>query len=162
MTTLTICTTDGITMTLTETEARKSMFMDENIDFNDVDDALVIPHHSSVTEKVICYMRYHDTVPDPEIAQPLKSTVFSDCVPEWDANLVDGCGHAELTGMWKVADYLNVPGMMNLLTAKEGSNLMGKTTEEMREYMGVVSDLTEEEEMEARKKTEWFKDTYEK
>jgi S-phase kinase-associated protein 1 len=159
MNTFSIGSSDDTTLSVTRGEAAMSVFMDANIDFDDPD-TLMLPYPSDVVSKVVEYMKHHVSEPVRDIKKPLSSRVFMECVPVWDAVFTD-VDKPLLFAMWDVSNYLELTGMLNLCSARIAHNLVGMTTQEMRDYLGRENDFTPEEELEARKKTAWFKDTYE-
>lgn len=69
-------------------------------------------------------------------------------VSEWDARFIS-VDHASLFDLLTAADYLNIPSLLLLTSAKLASLLKGKTPEEIRRTFNIVNDFTPEEEAQA-------------
>lgn len=110
-----------------------------------------------VLEKVLAFCRHHVDAPMPEIEKPLRSENMYEVVDAWDAAFVDVDQDA-LFELILAANYMDIPSLLDLGTAKVASLIKGKTPEEIRQTFGIVNDFTPEEEAEVRAENEWCED----
>ena len=79
---------------------------------------------------------------------------------DWDAEYIrNNSGETStLIGLTVAANYLDIPGLLDLACHRIAELMRGKTTEQLREMLGVVSDLTPEEDEQIRRENEWVLD----
>ncbi|KAK7754463.1 hypothetical protein SLS62_003483 [Diatrype stigma] len=75
-------------------------------------------------------------------------------VPIWDSIFLD-VGMDDLIDLINAANYLEIEVLFERCCKTMAVKLTGKTTEEMRKILGVVSDLAPEEEKRIREDNEW-------
>ena len=107
-----------------------------------------------VLEKVLAFCRHHVDAPMPEIEKPLRSENMHEVVDAWYADFVD-MEQETLFDLILAANYLDIPPLLDLGTAKVASLIKGKTPEEIRQTFQIVNDFTPEEEAEVRAENEW-------
>lgn len=87
----------------------------------------------SIFEKVIQYLTFHLNNPAKEIVKPLKSdNLIESNVCEWDAAFID-LKDDDLFHLLLTANYLNIPSLLALSSAKLASFMKNKSSEEIKE-----------------------------
>jgi S-phase kinase-associated protein 1 len=84
---------------------------------------------------------------------------MSDVVEEWDAKFVDKSLEV-LFDLVCAVNYMHIPSLLDLICAKIGSMLKGKTPEEIR-AMGIGNTFTKPEEEQLREEAKWLRETTE-
>ncbi|KAI1197552.1 s-phase kinase-associated protein 1 [Nemania serpens] len=75
-------------------------------------------------------------------------------LPAWDVEFLT-LDKEILFQVSNAANYLEIPRLLRYAAATIASNLRGKSTEEMREYLNIENDLTSEQEEQIRKENIW-------
>ncbi len=107
-----------------------------------------------VLEKVLAFCRHHQDAPMKEIEKPLRSEDMYQVVDAWDAKFVE-VEQEVLFEIILAANYMDIPSLLDLGTAKVASLIKGKTPEEIRQTFNIVNDFTPEEEAEVRAENQW-------
>ena len=107
-----------------------------------------------VLEKVLAFCRHHQDAPMEEIEKPLRSEDMYQVVDAWDAKFVE-VEQEVLFEIILAANYMDIPSLLDLGTAKVASLIKGKTPEEIRQTFNIVNDFTPEEEAEVRAENQW-------
>ena len=124
------------------------MTLEDEDKFSETETSCTIPLPNVLTReltRVVAFMREHLARPLPAIHKPLRSARMRDLVSEWHANCVD-LEQEELFALTLAANYLDMPALLDLTTAKVASMIKGKTSAEIRNTFHVVNDFTPEEE----------------
>lgn len=112
------------------------------------------------------YVIYYENKEIQQLDKPLK-TVLSDVISEWDNEYLNKIVQVEeklirtnteiklLEQLILLCNFLSIDPLLQLLCAKIASILRDKTTEEMREIMGVENDFTPEEEEKIKEENRW-------
>jgi len=101
------------------------------------------------------YMEIHATQ-EPKLIQPplpYPCNLRDLMIPE-DVDLIDNLPVLTLFELITCANYMDIPGLMNILSVKIASLIKGKTTEEIKKTFG-IDEITREEEEQVK---EEFKD----
>ena len=72
---------------------------------------------------------------------------MADITSEWDAAYI-AVNQEMLFELIQVANYLDIPSLLDLACAKVAAMIKGKTPEEIRTTFNIVNDFTPEEEAE--------------
>ncbi|GAP86302.1 putative E3 ubiquitin ligase complex SCF subunit sconC [Rosellinia necatrix] len=112
-----------------------------------------------ILKKVMEFCEHHlEDKPEDEGAEDDDEAIWdSEKIPElseWDAAYLD-VDKDTLFQIANAANYLEIPLLLKYAVNMVASRLVGKTTEEMREFLNIESDFTPEEEQEIRKNNEW-------
>ena len=109
------------------------------------DDDIALPNVGSKTlEKIIEFCKHEDTNEYVFLEQPLQNTDLSQLVDKWYADFID-VEKTELFDIVMAANYLNIPALLDLASAKIASNIKDKPIDDVREYLHLKNDFTEEE-----------------
>lgn len=95
--------------------------------------------------KVLEFCELIQTVPMPEIQKPLRTSNFSDVVPECYNTFIN-VPHPELFELAKAANFMDIPPLLNLTCAKIASMIKDKTVPEIRKTFSLPEDETVDEE----------------
>ena len=107
-----------------------------------------------ILKKVIEYLEHYENEEPKEIERPLPSLNFEECVDGWDYNFID----IDLDTIFEVilaSNYLNIPPLLELASAKMASIIKGKTSEEVRQIFGIQNEFTPEEEEQIIEENKW-------
>ena len=105
-------------------------------------------------KKVVEYLEHYKDEEPKEIEKPLPSANFKECVGEWDYNFMD----IPLDSIFEIilaSNYLDIPPLLELASAKNASIIKGKTTQEIRGTYGIINDFTPEEEQQILEENKW-------
>lgn len=77
---------------------------------------------------------------------------------KWENNFFEPYNKPEqlISFLW-LGEYLNFPGFINAVANTIARRIRGKSPEEIREYLGLPDDLTEEEQKQIQAKMSWCK-----
>lgn len=99
-------------------------------------------------EKVIEYLKHHETEKAKEIPKPLPSADLKPLLSEWDFNFINPLKLEEVVDLVNAANFLDIPDLVNLTSARLASEMINCPVEEAREKFGIKCDMTEEEKAE--------------
>ncbi|KAL8274573.1 hypothetical protein Esti_001476 [Eimeria stiedai] len=138
--------------------ASASLLVKSMTEDGDDTDTIPLPKVSSaILKKVVDYCTYHHDNPPEEIPTPLKTSNLAEVVSEWDFEFVN-VEQTVLFDLLLAADYLNVPSLLLLTSAKVASMIKGRSPEEIRREFNIVNDFTPEEEAQIREENRWCED----
>ena len=100
----------------------------------------VLDENGKVKEVKVCHL-----------AKPSDLNLLTTWDEEFFGNDANG-----IIDLYKAGNYLNIYELYTKACMMIAKNLTGMTTEQMREYLGVVNDFTPEEEEEIKKSTSWM------
>ena len=151
-----LISSDSKTFELSAKAAKLSKLIKESIQGNTED---IVEFHvnnvkGEVLKKVVEYLEHYKDEEPKKIERPLPSANFKECVCEWDFNYSD----ISLDIIFEIilaANYLDIPPLLELTSAKVASILKGKTTEEIREIVGINNNFTPEEEQQIIEENKW-------
>ncbi|XP_064489979.1 S-phase kinase-associated protein 1-like [Ornithodoros turicata] len=104
---------------------------------------------AAILRKVIQWATYHRD----ELMVVVEENSYT--VSSWDAEFFN-VDQATLYELIRVADYLDIKGLLEAACKMVARTLSGKSTEEMRRLLGIKSDMTSSEELQVKKETEWY------
>ena len=119
---------------------------------------------SECLQHIINYMNHYAQDPMNEIPIPLNEeheheqggASFHNVVPQkWYRDFVNDQESTMLFQLVTAADYMDIQPLLSLTCLKVSSNLMGKSSEQIREILN-ISKLTPKEEAEAREEHSWM------
>lgn len=140
---LNIQSMDNVMFTLDETVAMTCGFIRSILEADPTVVNISVPICGEFTlKKIIEYMIYKYEKPVVTIEKPLKHNRFSELVPTWDAAFIN-LEKDRLFELIQVANYMDIPPLLDLACAKAASMLKGKTPEQLEKEFGLK--LTEED-----------------
>ena len=104
----------------------------------------------------MAYCQHYQDKQPYEIQRPLPSNNLEGVVEKWDEEFINIGDTRELLELVIAADYLEIGELKRLGEAKIATYLKGKTTQQMREFLGIQNNYTPEEENSIRKEYEWM------
>jgi len=102
---------------------------------------------TDVFYKVVHFLEHHLHHPMDDIDTPLHHTDLSEVVSSWDVHFID-VSPPMLFALVTAADYLDIPTLLALSSAKLATLLMGKSAEEMRIFLNHPLPYSPEEQAE--------------
>ena len=109
------------------------------------DEEIPLPNvHPKTMKKIIEFCKHEDTHEYVFLEQPLQNTDLSQLVDKWYADFID-VEKTELFDIVMAANNLNIPALLDLASAKIASNIKDKPIDDIREYLHLKNDFTEEE-----------------
>lgn len=74
---------------------------------------------------------------------------------EFDTSFASQFAGEDMHAMLLAANYLDIRPLLDALSAEMARRMAGKTTQELREMLGIENDLTPEEEEKIRRENAW-------
>ena len=147
---------DGQKFEISVKAAMRSQIMKESIMGNNQEEIEFNANNieGDILKKVVEYLEHYENEEPKEIERPLPSLNFKECVDEWDYNFID----VDINTIFKIinaSNYLNIPPLLELSSAKMASIIKGKTTEEVRQLFGIQNEFTPEEEEQIIEENKW-------
>ncbi|XP_015694923.1 uncharacterized protein LOC102716990 [Oryza brachyantha] len=143
---ITLKSSDGELLDVTEASARQSQIFTQLIDSGSADPHILLPIVDAETlKKVIEYCDKHATDSDNEELENWDETFINELYEDRE----------RLFEVIKASNYLCIDGLLNLTCDKVADTLKTKTLEEIREAYSIHNDLTEEEKEEIRRENAW-------
>ena len=147
-----LISSDGKTLEVEDSCFRLSKVLSELVnDFPEPEKELPI---NDVTEdtlkKIITYLEHYK---DPEvkpkdIPKPLPGPDLKLILDDWDYKYIIDLTLPKCVDLINGANYLNIPELVALVSARLASEMINCEVEEAREKFGITSDMTEEEKEE--------------
>ena len=152
---LKLVSAEGITYEVEENVACQAQLIKNMVEDAGPSEEIPLPNvKSEILCKVIEYLRYYiDRIP-PVIAKPLKSAVFDEVVPQWDAAFIE-LEQETLFELLLASNYLDIKPLLDLACAKVASMVKGKTTEELRRHFNIENDFAIDEEYQIKEENKW-------
>lgn len=107
-----------------------------------------------VLEKVIEYLKQYRRKKPREIARPLAALPFNQLIDDWDYKYIS-IEQRLIFELILAANYMDIPGLLDLCCAKVASEIRNKPVEEIRKTFGIENDFTPEEEAQIREENKW-------
>ena len=123
---------------------------DSAIPLNEVDDKTL--------ERVIQYLNKFNGEAPPEIEKPLKSSVLKEVTDSWSAEFIEELDLEALTNLTVTANYLDIPSLLELATAKLASMCKDKSEEEIFKSFGISDVYSEEERNKLKEEHKWIEE----
>ena len=113
-------------------------FPDKDIPLNEVD--------SKTLEKIIEYLKHYTGDEKPkEIPKPLSSGDLKPILSEFDYKFISSVSLQDCVELVNAANYLDIPGLCDLICARLASEMLNCEVEEARTKFGIECDMTPEE-----------------
>ena len=123
---------------------------------SDVTPVQLINVKSECLQNIVEYMKHYAKEPMIDIPVPLKEGSFADIVQqEWYRTFVQGIDSRMLFQLVTAADYMDIQPLLSLTCLRVSSDLMGKSSEQIRDILGIPK-LSPEEETKAREEHSWI------
>jgi S-phase kinase-associated protein 1 len=142
--------------------AEMSVLVKNNLADFSIDESIPLDEvNEEICKYVIKYLEHFKGVAPEDIEKPLKSNVMKDMVDAWSAQFIDEIAVADLTkliDLTTAANYMEIPSLLDLCTAKIASLVKDKTEDEIFKTFGVEDNFTEEERMKVKEENKWLED----
>ncbi|KAJ4888752.1 SKP1-like 18 [Raphanus sativus] len=148
-----LTSSDGDSFEIDEAVARKSETIAEMLEAGCAGE---IPLHNvtgEILDKVIDYCKTHVEEAGP-FGEEEEEEEEKKAKKKWDAEFMK----VDLETMFELilaANYLNIPGLLDLTSQAVADHIKDKTPEDVREIFGIENDFTPEEEEAVRKEHAW-------
>ena len=115
-------------------------------DFPDTEAELPVNEVDGKTlEKIIEYIKYHETEKPKDIPKPLPGPDLKPILSQWDYDFITPLSLKECVDLINGANFLNVPTLITLVAARLASEMINCEVEEARAKFGIEPDMTQEE-----------------
>lgn len=98
---------------------------------------------------VSMFLQHEAEIPSPPIPRPLPSGATKEWTTSWNADFVDGMEKNEIFELLLLANYLDIPQLLDLCSARVASLIRGLSREDIRRQFDLEGKLTPEEEEDA-------------
>ena len=95
--------------------------------------------------KIIYYLKEYKNKKPKEIPKPLPNDDLVSIISKWDAQFIMPLSLEECVDLINAANYLDIPELVNLSSARLAFELINCPIEEAKIKFGVVDDMTIEE-----------------
>ncbi|KAJ1406863.1 putative Skp1 family protein [Ochromonadaceae sp. CCMP2298] len=130
-----------------------------NEDDDDEDMSIPLPNVSAlILAKVIEFCKMYVAEKMTEFEKPLKDADLSKLVQTQFAEFITSLDNDSLYHLTLAANYLDIPQLLDLCSARIASYIKGKTVEEIRCNLNIVNDFSPEEEAQVREENKWADD----
>ena len=85
-------------------------------------------------EKIIEFLKHTSDHEYTYLEQPLQNNDLSQLVDQWYSDFID-VGQNELFDLLMASNYLNIPSLLDLASAKVASYIKDKPIDDIREYL---------------------------
>ncbi|KAI4861980.1 E3 ubiquitin ligase complex SCF subunit sconC [Hypoxylon rubiginosum] len=153
--TLMLISGDGTEITISRNAARHSQILADLMeDLPETETELPIPLDAVDGASLKIVVEWCEHFAAHQAPQGLKP-VGPSKIPQWDAEFLTFEDNDTIFAVTNAANYMNVQPLLDYAIKTIAAALKGKSTEEMREYLGIESDFTPEEEAQIRSETQW-------
>ncbi|CAH8266586.1 unnamed protein product [Arabidopsis lyrata] len=143
-----LTSSDGESFEVEEVVARKLQIVGHMLEDDCVINEIPLQNVTGdILSMVIEYCKTHVDEEESEEAQTKLKT--------WDEEFMKKFDIKTLLQIILAANYLNVKGLLDLVSQTIADTIKDYTPEQIREVFGVENDYTEEEEAEVRKENAW-------
>jgi len=97
-----------------------------------------------------------ENIPLPEVESDVLEKIINFTKSETPNEFLNNFNRSELLKMIYATNYLDYKELLDLTMKQIVKNIKNKTPQEIREYFGIESDFTPEEEEQVRKENEWI------
>lgn len=153
---ITIVTKDGDNLTMPKDVAKINRLFESIIE-EGYDGELQIPAPMVATKdmaKVIEFCIYYDANPFPPIRKPIQSK-FENIVEDTWYNHFLSISRNDLFDLIMAANYLDNQPLLDIACTKVATIIKGKSPTEIREFLSLENDLSQQEEADAKNYHSW-------
>lgn len=153
--TITLVSEDGKQFEINVEAAKGSTHLSHFMEGGDPSMPMPLPKvKSHVLEKIVEYLEYYKNRKPKEIHKPLPNLPFTHLVDEWDAKFIS-LENRLIFELMLGANYLDIPGLLDLCGAKIAVEIRSKSVAEIRKAFNIKNDFTPEEEAQIREENRW-------
>ncbi|KAI1774622.1 E3 ubiquitin ligase complex SCF subunit sconC [Hypoxylon cercidicola] len=158
--TLTLISKDDVKISISRKAASLAQILEDLIeDLPESETELPVPLDAvdGATLKIVVDWCEHHSQHSQEQSETFNPS--SPCeIPPWDTAFLTFDNKQTIFDVTNAANYMNIETLLDYCIKKVAKSLMGKSTQEMRDCLGIESDYTPEEEEKIRKENEWAYD----
>lgn len=110
---------------------------------------------SEILKKIIEYIEYHHNNLPTKIIKPLICSDLKIILSKWEYSYID-VEDSIIFELILASNYLNIPSLTDLLSAKIATFMLNKSAQEIRTRFNLKSDLTDEEVQNIHKEIKYF------
>ena len=138
---------DGKVFEVNDKILSPSKFLKDMIDNNrEIDQEITVNEVDAKNlEKIIEYLKYHETEKPKVIPKPLPNDDLKSILSEWDYNFIKNLSIAEAIDLINASNFLDIGDLTSLISAKLATEMMTGSIDEVREKFGINPGMTEEE-----------------
>ena len=125
-------TTDGEIITIEENCLDRAKFFKELKQIMDIKEEIKVEVNSKTLKKIIEYLKHYTNSEPQEIPKPLPGPDLKTILNEWDYNYIISPPFEDIFDLINAADYMNIPELVNLVSARMASEMINCSVDEAR------------------------------
>ena len=127
--------------------AQKSHLLEIYIDISsNLQEPIKLPDIKfDILKKIVEYLTHYKDKTPKDIPRPMPFSDLSKVLDEWNVNFINSIELDNIFDLITAADYMDIPSLLDLSSAKMTSLNMNNTVQEIQAMFNIEPDLTEEE-----------------
>jgi len=111
-----------------------------------------------IMKELIAWVDHHKDDPDTSDEEEQYRDRRTDDIPQWDKDFVAKWDKSTLYEVLQACNYLDLRPLLEICCKTIANMIKGKSVEQVRDILGLVSDYTAEEEEQLKKENAWAED----
>jgi len=131
----------------------------DNDDVPDADQPVKINNvRGDIMKELIDWVEHHKDDPDTSDEEEQYRDRRTDDIPQWDKDFVARWDKSTLYEVLQACNFLDLRPLLEICCKTVANLIKGKSVEQVRDILGLVSDYTPEEEEQLKKENAWAED----
>lgn len=131
----------------------------EDGDIKDADTPIKITNvRGDIMKELIAWVDHHKDDPETSDEEEQYRDRRTDDIPQWDKDFVGKWDKSTLYEVLQACNYLDLRPLLEICCKTIANMIKGKSVEQVRDILGLVSDYTPEEEEQLKKENAWAED----
>jgi len=111
-----------------------------------------------IMKELIDWVEHHKDDPDTSDEEEQYRDRRTDDIPQWDKDFVARWDKSTLYEVLQACNFLDLRPLLEICCKTVANMIKGKTVEQVRDILGLVSDYTQDEEEALKKENAWAED----
>jgi len=111
-----------------------------------------------IMKELIAWVEHHKDDPDTSDEEEQYRDRRTDDIPQWDKDFVNKWDKSTLYEVLQACNFLDLRPLLEICCKTIANMIKGKSVEQVRDILGLVSDYTPEEEEQLKKENAWAED----